>query len=580
MSDKKIILPELRFKGSEESELTLKVNLEQDSRHIVEGDRTVILDQSEQYDRERQKSEKYRLTGIIRPIWKNMTDVTTENVEVLQEMFFNSKYITNVINITSANTPDDLGLDVMRGKISSDEMDFVRRDFRHREDFDTNLDNDVSRSNTYSWYNSGQGFGPAFADKINWSLYLTYPFEKTTETNISVNLQEGNGVTTFDLGDGLPYNVVDKGSYYEFYSPFNHGLVNGGFVLIDGNVYTINSIGNEKYRSEENYFKIYKGQFDSSFTMGNGTFKRVSEKNNVEETTSEYFILKHKVLRTPKDFELQKNAFESSIYEDEKEIQKYSVDNITGKPEYNSTAKIATQEIGDTYMFILNDEVDVDGLADHLDRPLTELTISTLHRNSMKFFSRQQYGYDNQFGYGNEGMLVKENDELYDTNTDVITRDFQVGDVISGGIYEWNSYDLTERKVSDRYSRLRYNDTDQNNDVYFTGVYGPNYYYSIHNTIKIREFSDYIEESDTKDIYNLPSYSTYVQKENVWKWRDIWGKGYLNPDGLGVDYPFINGCHYINRLVNFYIKPDTVDGLTNSRVKDIIINPFLIDDCE
>ena len=69
MSDKKIILPELRFKGSEESEMTLKVELAQDSRHIVEGDRTVILSQSEQYDKERQQSEKYRLTGVIRPIW-------------------------------------------------------------------------------------------------------------------------------------------------------------------------------------------------------------------------------------------------------------------------------------------------------------------------------------------------------------------------------------------------------------------------------------------------------------------------------------------------------------------------------
>ena len=99
MSDKKIILPELRFKGSEESELTLKVNLEQDSRHIVEGDRTVILDQSEQYDRERQESEKYRLTGIIRPIWKNMTDVTVvtgdnpstdEQKQILQNLFYNN----------------------------------------------------------------------------------------------------------------------------------------------------------------------------------------------------------------------------------------------------------------------------------------------------------------------------------------------------------------------------------------------------------------------------------------------------------------------------------------------------------
>ena len=122
MSDKKIILPKLRFKGAEESEMTLKVELAQESRHMVEGDRNVILDQSEQYDRERQKSEKYRLTGVIRPIWKNMTDVSTDNYEILNEMFFNNKYIEHVINTTDANTPDNLDLTDLRGRISSDDI--------------------------------------------------------------------------------------------------------------------------------------------------------------------------------------------------------------------------------------------------------------------------------------------------------------------------------------------------------------------------------------------------------------------------------------------------------------------------
>ena len=204
--------------------MTLKVELAQESRHIVEGDRTVILSQSEQYDRERQESEKYRLTGIIRPIWKNMTDVTVvtvdntptdEQKQILQNLFYNNDYIEGIINLTSANTPDNLDLSLMRGKISSNEMDFVRRDFKGSND-----------ENNYTWFNSGNGFGPVFANNINWSLYLTYPFEKITQLEqrgIGVNLQEGNGTTTFNLSSGLPYTVEDMGSYYEFYSPFPHG---------------------------------------------------------------------------------------------------------------------------------------------------------------------------------------------------------------------------------------------------------------------------------------------------------------------------------------------------------------------
>ena len=63
-------------------------------------------------------------------------------------MFFNNDKISNFINITSANTPSDLSRSQMVGKISSDEIDFIRRDYNGSND-----------PNTYSWYNGGNGFG-------------------------------------------------------------------------------------------------------------------------------------------------------------------------------------------------------------------------------------------------------------------------------------------------------------------------------------------------------------------------------------------------------------------------------------
>jgi len=284
-------------------------------------------------------------------------------------------------------------------------------------------------------------------------------------------------------------------------------------------------------------------------------------------------VVKHKIIKTHGDFELQKNAFESSIFEDEKVIQKFGVDKDTGTPEFEENGKVVTQEHGSTYMSILKDEVDVEGLTDHLERPLTKLYVSKIHTNSMSFFSRQQYGYEPQFGFGNEEDLLNDESYLYDGN-DKVVKNLNVGDYILGGIYEYNPYTMLERKVADRYLRLKYN------DEYFTIDEGPNYRYTPHFEYEIRVYSDYIEESETSDIYNLPSYAKYFEKENVWKWRDIWSKGYVNPNGLGVDYPFINGCHYINNIENFYIKPDTINGITNDRGDDPRINPFLIDDCE
>ena len=582
MENKKIILPELRFKGSEETDMSLKVELAQEGRHIVEGDRTVILSQSEQYDTERQKSDKYRLTGIIRPIWKNITDLTTTNLEILHNLFFVNEKIEEIINETEDNSPSDLDLSELIGRIPMKEMSFIREDYNGgiaSEEFF-----DITGYKNYSWYNNGNGFGSVFSDRINWNLYLTYPSEKFVPIvgdKIKLNLPEQEGTIEFDLTNGLPFKATDNGSYFEFYTPLKHGLSKDDFVEINGVVYSVDVIGNQKYRSEDRIFGIYKGQFEEGVVLDEGGFKRVIEKNNPEETTSEYYMIKHKILRTHEAFEVQKNAFESSIFEDERYIQKYGL-NDDNVPSYEEQGVVRTQENGNTYMFILKDEVDVDGLVDHLERPLTKINVSVLHRNNMKMFNQQQYGFERQFGYGNEDALTKVEESLYNGNNKVV-KDLSVGDTIMGGIYEYNPYEMIERKVTDRHLRLSFNDDffDRktiNGTTYPNGPEG--YYYNPHFEYKLRVYSDYIEESDTSNIYNLASYAKYFQKENVWKWRDIWSKGYVNAEGLGVDYPFINGCHYINNIENLYIKPDTIDGVTNSRVEDTRINPFLIDDCE
>lgn len=582
MENKKIILPESRFKGSEESDLTLKVSLEQDSRHIVEGDRTVVLEQSEQYDIERQKSNKYRLTGVLRPIWKNITNLSTTNIEILRNLFFVNEKIEEIINETDDNSPSDLDLSELIGRIPMKEMSFIRDDYNGS--VESNEFFNLTGNKNYSWYNDGNGFGSAFADRINWNLYLTYPSEKFTPPRgekIKLNLPETQGTIEFDLEDGLPFKATDNGSYYEFYTPLKHGLSKDDFVKINDIVYNVDIIGNEKYRSEDRIFGIYKGQFENGTVLGEGTFKRVAEKNNTEESTSEYYMIKYEILRTHDAFEVQKNAFESTIFEDEQYIQKYGL-NDSNEPSYDELGSVRTQENGNTFMFILKDEVDVDGLTDHLDRPLSSINVSVLHKNNMKMFNQQQYGFEKQFGYGNEDSLTNVDESLYDGN-DKVVKDLLVGDSIIGGIYEYNPYEFVERKVSDRYLRISFNDEFFDSKIINGTRYpdGPEgYYYNPHFDYKLRVYSDYIEESNTDDVYNLPTYAKYFQKEKVWKWRDMWSKGYVNPNGIGVDYPFINGCHYINKVENLYIRPDTIDGITNNRVEDTRINPFLIDDCE
>jgi hypothetical protein len=88
----------------------------------------------------------------------------------------------------------------------------------------------------------------------------------------------------------------------------------------------------------------------------------------------------------------------------------------------------------------------------------------------------------------------------------------------------------------------------------------------------LRQLSPYIETSNTNDIFNLPENARYFEDEGLWKWRDVYDMGFIDIDGYGVNYPFINNIHYIKNDINFYLrneqrytnKQDGVFGFNNN----------------
>jgi hypothetical protein len=80
--------------------------------------------------------------------------------------------------------------------------------------------------------------------------------------------------------------------------------------------------------------------------------------------------------------------------------------------------------------------------------------------------------------------------------------------------------------------------------------------------------SPYIETSNTDDIYNLPENSKYFENDGLWKWKDVYDPGFIDPDGNGVNYPFINNIHYVKNDINFYLRNEEfyrnkTDGITS-----------------
>jgi hypothetical protein len=74
--------------------------------------------------------------------------------------------------------------------------------------------------------------------------------------------------------------------------------------------------------------------------------------------------------------------------------------------------------------------------------------------------------------------------------------------------------------------------------------------------IKIRDYSNYVEVGNPAVMDSIPEYAT-TNSDNEKVWRDLLSIGYTELEsGRGVDYPFVNGCHYIYSNLQLQIKPD------------------------
>jgi hypothetical protein len=99
-------------------------------------------------------------------------------------------------------------------------------------------------------------------------------------------------------------------------------------------------------------------------------------------------------------------------------------------------------------------------------------------------------------------------------------------------------------------------------------------YYQPYHKIKLKELSPYIESSkvnnplNTTVIFNMPDNAIYDTTDQVWRWRDVYDDGYIDPDGFGTNFPFINGNHYVKTNINFYLRNERYYNNKQNGVKD------------
>ena len=591
MDDIRIVLGSLRYKTSTNTDLSIPTPLVQNSKNVQEFDRSVDVNLVQLFDDERQKSTTFRPTCKFQLLYNNSYTGTTNYVPLE-----NNLYYINETQLTLSQcdvNPNDV---YWQGFLQYHEFDFIRSDF------------DVSGYTQPP--NNHINFISKSASTYNWNFFVSYPY-KNIDKVLEVYNPNLNNSFTWNAIDGIPFIVStedsnknklteDGNGIIQFKCPVKHGISVGEFVKLkiggnDVGTFQVYSLGNGVSGMGEYVFNLLDiGYTPPKFVNRNsGTFKRVINDENPQDTTSKYYVIQHKIITNVEDSVLVNAGFEKNIFGSKKKFE---------SPVYtpNNVKRVSIKEGSQSYTLSFNRDIDVSSLRDNQKRPISDLFITTVWKGyfgltfGLKNLNGNYVGLKEGFDFNlpldkfnqpnkwwevenSKSAFVGNNNQPYPLGTLSVNNSLEFttnggpgrgplvfkymeslkdGDVLDGGFYEWNDYEQTERLISDINHKFTFNpfvfnisDTDDNANQM-------GYYYKPHSKMKIRAFSNYVETGGVNNVTDVPDYAYFSTTYNSFIWRDIYTYGFKDNGKNGVDYPFINGKHYPYENFIFRIIPE------------------------
>jgi len=568
-----------RYAGAPDTDLFIQVPIENTKKSIIEGDRTVILNLEERFDHERQISTKFRIAGKIVNLFDNIVSGKTNNYYPFEDEL----YLINPLK----SVQDAGGViqnAIWTGYPPYDEFNFFRT---------SGIPNHVTyRSKSASTY--------------NWSTYLTYPH--TNDYNQYMTYTDEDSGTppnkiTFQVSEGIPYiiknRVVNGKNMISFYCGYKHNINPGDYIYLQtpvngSNLLEVYSLGNQAYGNDDKILNVYNYGFTGATISDDfmGNLKRVINPANTGETTSKYYVRKHKTLTETSNVDLTRMAFEINNFPIKRKLE-YSA--LTP----NEVTRISVKDGRGSFGVSFDKDIDIIPLMDNLDRPVTELFITIVNKGYMGYFNSPtqtqptkglEVGWsfnflsdtmDTWWSKANVNNKDNINTDFYERAGDnglnlrfYYNKDLPLGTELKGDVCEWNEYDQKETVVSPISHKYSFNPS------FFTTNGSTNlpdgYTYNPHHSVKLRVYSDYIEVGDKNDVSGVPDYSFFSNYEGQWRWRDIYSYGFIDSSGNGVNHPFLNGEHYPFADVLFLQTP----LMKNNNVFNNIIFQPIIDNCE
>jgi len=555
----------LRYKGAPSIDEEISITLQQQDQQITEYDRTQTINLAQVYEDERQTCTVFRPTFKITYLYDNVYD----GVTTYQPFEYNLYY-------TDPSKSKQSG--IWKGFPQYYEFDFYRPNVN-----DSHFSYKSKSAYTY-----------------NWMYYLTYPFKNDYDKELTYYSSDDNNIT-WVASQGIPFTIQrttqNGNGLISFICIAPHGLTPGEYVELsltyrDSNIFQVYSLGNGKFESDVHVFNVFNiGYTGSTFNNGvEGTFKRVINPDNLEETKSKYYIKQYKFLTNIEDLAMTKAGFEKNVFNEDKKIEYSSI-----TP--NLVTRISQKNSSNTYDVTTNYDLDLANLLDNQKRPINEISLTIINKGYSGYFNQPL----NRIGIkqGWEFNLTKTTNPWWDlnnekSNSNVLTSaytqtngstktffynlDLKKDDVMDGDFCEWNDYEQTERVVSPYYHKIKFNqNVFQSTPDYTTNP--PGYYYTPHNSMTLKVFSDYVETGELETIDATPSWAFYSTADEQFRWRDLYTYGYIDNLGRGVDYPFMNTAQYPYTSVVFRLIPEGINYNDNLDGSDVAFKP-LVDECE
>ena len=588
MEKKRIILPPKKFFGSPDEDLNIRLDLDGSQNLLREGDRTIILDNSVLFAEERNESANYKIHGKLKMVFRNMYSGET-SYSTLRERLY-------LVGDGTAAPPGYTGSQFV-GFLPYDEFAFLRKDVYREVNLITG---GTSTLNTYTpnvqltGTNPHKSISSIEAPYHNWNIYLSYVYSGDTQFPMKYTLS-GNTVYSFVAGDGIPFRVTDNGSTYTLTCPVEHGIGNNEYITISGGTlnnsvpvsgrtFFVVSLGDSTYNSEKYVLDINKSELPSGTTLSTVVLgKRCINRNNITGTTSTYYVHKHKTLTEEKDYVLDKVGFESPIWENERKLL---LENSAGTNDY-----LVERNRMESLIYDFKNTFVLTGLTNNLGYLPTDVYVTVVLINANGYFDYPlKVGY--KFNFHDSWI-----DEHFNGTTSIestipttgfsrtvnsTTFNFTGGTelplntILTGAFIEYNGYELKERVVSEAFHKFS-NPTNifnynQENSNYYSGASSTNktgLYYQPHYRVKLRQLSPYIETSDTNNVYGLPQNAKYSEDDRLWKWHDLYDHGFIDPDGFGTNFPFMNNIHYVKNDINFYLRNEKLYTNKNDGIKKV-----------